>query len=463
MGLETVSALPGMGDTIVANSTAKGRGAIAVVRLSGPGAFDIAARHINPWPIKSRQARWCEIIDGESGLLDRAIVTTYSSPNSFTGEDVVEVSTHGGLVVPSSVIAAFMASGARQAGPGEFSRRAVLNGKLDVMQAEAIGDLIDATSRSMQKAALAQLDGKLSSRIDLLRSDLLSLEAMLAYDIDFPEEDDGPISPEKIEKSAKSILESLELLLSTAKTGELFRNGALVVIAGPPNVGKSSLFNALVGHARAIVTEIPGTTRDALEAVIESSGLPLRLVDTAGLHETKDRVERLGIETSERYLTNAEAVIVCGDDRASLARTTSAIRVLSNAVIVPVITKSDLEKNRSAIRPTEESGLNPLYASTVTGEGLEMVVENVIGSLNASHSLASADEPILTRARHAKGVATAREEMGEFLRLWSTKALPAPVAAVHIRSAVHVLEELIGAVDVEDILDRVFSSFCVGK
>ncbi|HET9775425.1 MAG TPA: tRNA modification GTPase, partial [Gemmatimonadaceae bacterium] len=300
-------------DTIVALATPPGRGAIAVVRLSGPGAFDIAARHVRSWPPEPRRPHLSDIVSADAKL-DQALVTLFPSPNSFTGEDTVEISTHGGHLVPATIAAALTLSGARQALPGEFSRRAVLNGKLDVLQAEAIGDLIDARSHAMQKAALGQLDGGLSNRLTELRMQLLELESLIAYDVDFPEEDDGPIAPARIERATGVILDSLSSLLATAPIGELVREGALVVIAGPPNVGKSSLFNALLGRSRAIVTEIPGTTRDALEAVVDTGKWPIRLVDTAGLRDTDDQLEQLGIEVSERYLSAADLVLACADD-----------------------------------------------------------------------------------------------------------------------------------------------------
>jgi len=230
-------------DTIVAVATAPGRGAISIVRLSGPDAFAIAAKHIKQLPAESRVAHLCDVLHrGEK--LDEALVTLFPAPNSFTGDDTVEFSTHGGYLVPNSIVAALTESGARQALPGEFTRRAVLNGKLDIVQAEAIGDLIDASSRVMQRTAINQLDGGLSRRLTGLRNELLELESLIAYDVDFPEEDDGPVPRARIEAAADSVLESLNRLISTAPVGEIVREGAVVVIAGPPNAGKSSLFNA---------------------------------------------------------------------------------------------------------------------------------------------------------------------------------------------------------------------------
>jgi len=445
-------------DTIVAAATPNGRGALALIRLSGRDAFSIAAKHLRPLPSQPRVSQLCSVHDGDE-LLDQALVTLFPGPNSFTGEDTVELSTHGGYLVPDSVIAALISSGARQALPGEFTRRAVLNAKLDILQAEAIGDLIDSRSQAMRRTALGQLDGGLSRRLLQLRSNLIDLEALIVYDIDFPEEDDGPVSREKVEHAAAEITESLKALLATAPMGELVREGAVVVIAGPPNAGKSSLFNALLGRSRAIVTELPGTTRDALEAVIDTGEWPLRLVDTAGLRYTDDRLERLGIEVSERYLADAHVVIACGETPAGLENTVTLIAQTSPAPILPVHTKIDL------VSQGDKSGwpLSTLAISAETGTGLPDLLEAINEVLRKEHGEVSPDVPMLTRARHRHALSLACSELELFQQAWDENSLPATVASVHLRTAVLALEELIGTVEIEDVFDRVFSSFCVGK
>jgi len=445
-------------DTIVAVASAPGRGAIALVRLSGPDSFRIAAKHLGVWPLEPRISRLCDVFDGDERL-DQALITLFPGPNSFTGDDTVEFSTHGGYLIPSTIVAALISSGARQASPGEFTRRAVLNGKLDILQAEAIGDLVDACSHAMQRTALGQLDGGLSRRLLSLRDDLIGLEALIAYDVDFPEEDDGPIPRMRIDQAVEGIASSLDALLSTAPAGEVIRDGAVVVIAGPPNVGKSSLFNALLGRSRAIVTEIPGTTRDALEALIDSGKWPLRLVDTAGLRDTEDRIERLGIEVSERYLAGAHVVLACAEDSRSLEETIDLVGRSSTAPILPVRTKADLVSNRDEYMSPEDM----ISVSAETGSGLQELLAAIDNSLDTRHGEIVPDLPLLTRARHSKAIGTARSELEGFKQAWREEKLPATIAAVHLRTAVNALEELIGAVDVEDVLDRVFSSFCVGK
>ncbi|HMG13284.1 MAG TPA: tRNA uridine-5-carboxymethylaminomethyl(34) synthesis GTPase MnmE [Gemmatimonadaceae bacterium] len=448
----------GIQDTIVAVASAPGRGAIALVRLSGPDAFSIAAKHLPSWPPEPRASHLCEVFD-RGQKLDQALVTLFPGPNSFTGDDTVEISTHGGYLVPSTIVAALISSGARQATPGEFTRRAVLNGKLDILQAEAIGDLIDASSHAMQRTALGQLDGGLSRRLLGLRNDMIGLEALIAYDVDFPEEDDGPVPRKKINQAAEGIGRSLDALLATAPAGEVIRDGAIVVIAGRPNVGKSSLFNALLGRSRAIVTEIPGTTRDALEAVIDSGKWPLRLVDTAGLRDTEDRIELMGIEVSERYLASAHLILACAENSENLAETTNLVGRSSTAPILAVRTKSDLVSAGDEI----SSSSGAIRVSAETGAGLQELLGVIDDTLDTRHGAILPDLPILTRARHQNAIGTARSELQQFANGWREEKLPATVAAVHLRTAVCALEELIGAVEVEDVLDRVFSSFCVGK
>lgn len=436
----------------MAEATARGRAAISVIRVSGSGAFSIAARLVTPWPEKHRRATLCAVRDGDGEILDEALVTTFAAPASFTGEDVVEIATHGGVVVPTLVMAALVASGARVALPGEFTRRAVMNGKLDLVQAEAIGDLIDSTSRAMQHVAMMQLDGGLSRRIDELRDRVIGLEALIAYDIDFPEEDDGPISRSRVTEATERVVTSLEGLLATAPAGELVRNGALVVIAGAPNAGKSSLFNAMLGKSRAIVTEIPGTTRDAIEAVLDTGPWPIRLVDTAGLRDTTDMVERLGIEVATRYLASADVVLACGDSAEDVSRTTEVVSTLTTAPIISVRTKGDLSE-------AVEAGM----VSAKSGEGIRELLDTIAATISERHGGAPLDAPILTRARQRFCVEEALREMVAFATAIEDDGLPASVAAVHLRSSLDALADVTGTIDVEDVLDRLFRTFCVGK
>jgi tRNA modification GTPase len=443
------AALDGAADTIVAQATPAGRSAIAMVRLTGARALDIAGAVLAPWPITARHTRRLSARDPRTGeLLDRPVVTVYTAPDSFTGEDVVEIATHGGAVAPAGVLAALVAAGARPAAPGEFTRRAVLHGKLDLAQAEALADLIDAGSTAMRRSALAQLDGGLSRRVAQLRDAVLGVEALLAYDIDFPEEDDGPIARSRIVDAVESAREAIERLGAGRAIGELVRTGAVVVIAGPPNAGKSSLFNALVGRARALVTDVPGTTRDAIEAVLDGGRYPLRLVDTAGLRDTTDVVERLGIEVSERYLRGAHVVLACGETSTAVTETVTRVEGLTDATVLPVETKSDLRPDAHGV-------------SAETGEGIPALLDAIYAAIDDTvpHD---PDVPALLRERHRQALVRAHDELAQFRQALAMD-IPATIAAVHLRAAVGALDELIGVVRTDDVLDRVFADFCIGK
>jgi tRNA modification GTPase len=478
----TTSVDPGLAplaseDTIVALATVPGRSALALIRLSGPGALEIASRVLRPWPLEPGRARRCAAVDADGTILDRPVVTVHVGPRSYTGEDTVEVSTHGGLIAPASVMAALVAAGARPATPGEFTRRAVLNGKLDLAQAEAVGDLIDARSAAMRRVALSHIDGGLSRRIRALRETVLRLEALIAYDIDFPGEDDGPVSRERVATAAMAAADDVAGLLATAPAGELIRAGAVVVIAGAPNVGKSSLFNALLGRARALVSDVPGTTRDALDALIEPAGssFPIRLVDTAGLRDTTDVVERLGIEVSEGALADAHAVLACGETLSDMMATVHRVRRHTAAPTIGVWTKLDTGPSgplsresiarclAAVVDDATPADMAIIGVSAHTGAGLRPLLEAIQGAVEARWGVPAPDMPVVTRARHRAALEHAAAELEQFREAWAAAELPAVVAAVHLRAAVASLEEIIGTVSIEDVLARVFAEFCVGK
>ena len=448
-----------LSDPIVALATPPGRSAVALIRLSGRGAFDVAARALHPFhPDPPRTVRRVRVVHPATGaLVDDALAACFRGPRSYTGEDLVELSTHGGLLVPAAAVAALVAAGARPARPGEFTRRAVLNGKLDLLQAEATADLIDADSPAQARRALHQLDRALSTRLDELRTELLELEALIAYEIDFPDEDEGPVAPERVVQAWRAARDRIARLLDTAPEGERLREGALLVIAGRPNAGKSSLFNALLGTERAIVTEIPGTTRDAVEAHTVLEGFPFRLVDTAGLRDSDDRIERLGIEVSRKYLAAADLVLFCRDAGCEMRDTESQEFLAScRAPVVEVMTKIDLT-DRPTARPPDR-----LHVSVVTGAGLadlrRKLAEVAFGRLLALGDV----EPVVTRARHRGALERALAEVDAFHAARGS-GVDAAAAATHLRAAVGALDDLIGVVTPDDVLDRVFATFCVGK
>ncbi len=442
-------------DVIGAIATPPGRSAVALIRLSGDGAHSVASAVLTSFRIEPlRAARLSPAVHPGSGeLLDEALYVSYRRPASYTGEDMVEISTHGGMLVPAEVLGALLGAGARQAEPGEFTRRALANGKIDLLQAEAIGDLVAATAPAQRRAAIGQLDRGLSRRISTLRTDVLELEALCCYEIDFPEEDGGPVDPGRIEEAIADVRQSLSSLLATAVEGERLQDGAICVIAGRPNAGKSSLFNALLGRERAIVTEIPGTTRDAIEAHATCDGFPFRLIDTAGLRKSDDEVERIGVEVSHRYLAAADVILLCIDAAEGMSDEDERFVSDASAPVIVVSTKADLAANAQ---------LQGMPVSALNGSGLDRLRQQLAELAFSTLGSRGDVEPVVTRERHRVALELARDELTAFAAA-RTDGLDGVVAATHLRAAVNALDDIIGVVSGEEVLDRVFATFCVGK
>ena len=482
-------------DTIVAQATPPGVGAVALIRLSGARAGEIAGGLMGcagdamaGWT--PRQGHLRLIRDPRSGeSLDRALVTLFPGPGSYTGEDLVEISTHGGHSIPATVVDACVALGARPARPGEFTQRAYLNGKLDLTQAEAVADLVSARAPKARTVALHQLERGLGERVAELRSQVIGLSALLVQHIDFPGEDEAPVPLDRIAAEAVGIVGQIDLLLATAPAGELLREGAVTVLAGRPNSGKSSLFNALVGTERAIVTEEAGTTRDAIEAVISVDGFPFRLVDTAGLRGGAGLVERLGIEIAHRYLEGADLILYCHEAGLAMGDRDSEFLESLSAPVVVVRTKLDLaavggvaEKGEEPSRaPRSGPPGAPLIAHAIhsmevpctdtcasvpvsvkTGEGLARLKE-VLRDLVFRDVVECRDQvPVVTRRRQAGLLREAGSEIKAFGEALGS-GIPAEVASAHLKSAESALEEILGVIAPDEVLDRVFREFCIGK
>ncbi|MBV9773159.1 MAG: tRNA uridine-5-carboxymethylaminomethyl(34) synthesis GTPase MnmE [Gemmatimonadetes bacterium] len=453
---------PLFADTIAAVATAPGRSAVALVRVTGPQALPLLralAPELRGAPAPRAQ-RLLRIHHPDTGeLLDRGLATYFPAPASYTGEDTVEISTHGGHLTPQLVLDAALAAGARAAEAGEFTRRAYLNGRMDLLQAEAVADLIDGRSPALHRAAVHQMERGLSRRVEELRTAIIGAEALLVYSIDFPEEDEPPVPPERIRAAAEDVRRRIEGLLATAPQGELLREGALTVLAGRPNSGKSSLFNALLGTERAIVTDVPGTTRDALEAVVTLEGYPFRLVDTAGLRETEDRVEGIGIEVARRYLSAAQLVLFCveagrepGEDEHSF------LAELRPEATILVRTKAD----QASEEDQAVDGVRTLRVTAPTGEGLPELRATLLQLAFGGILADPAEAPLVTRERQARALRAAREEVTLFLQAWD-EGIPPEFAVTHLHTAAGALEDLLGVISTEDLLDRVFGQFCVGK
>ena len=436
-------------DTIAAIATPAGEGAIAMVRISGPDAIGITSRIFKSSgrPPVPRHATFGKIHDG-SDVLDQVLLTTFRAPASFTGEDMAEITCHGGILLAARILETVLRSGARAAEPGEFSQRAFFNGKIDLTRAEAIMDIIRARTAPALRAAALQLDGRLGNEILALRASVLEVVAHLEAWIDFPEEDIDPATGELLLSKINAALERTEGLLATADEGRVLREGIRVAIVGLPNAGKSSLLNRLLGMDRAIVSETPGTTRDTIEESACLRGVLFRLTDTAGLRETSDPVEREGVARSGRAMENADLVLHIFD-------ASSEMPPPLNDRALMVANKCDL--SRAGDSP--HHGAIPV--SSLTGEGFEALITAMTHAGGAKHAQ-TGDSLAAINARHKallEAAATCLRAAAALLRTGE----PPELAAVELRSSLDSLGRIVGATDTEDILGEIFSRFCIGK
>ncbi|QPN55566.1 tRNA uridine-5-carboxymethylaminomethyl(34) synthesis GTPase MnmE [Synechococcus sp. CBW1107] len=446
-------------DTIAAIATAlaPGEGSVAIVRISGPQAEPIGrdlfeAPGDQPWG--SHRVLYGHVRDPGSGeRLDEALLLLMKAPRSFTREDVVELHCHGGLIAVSHVLDLVLRSGARRARPGEFSQRAFLNGRLDLTRAEAISDLITARSRRAAQLALAGLDGGLQRRIGTLRERLLDQLAELEARVDF-EEDLPPLDPQALVVELEAVRQELKVLVAEASVGQLLREGLKVAIIGRPNVGKSSLLNALSRRERAIVTELPGTTRDLLESELVLQGVPLTLLDTAGIRSTDDPVERLGIERSRQALASADAVLLLVDLAQGWTQADAELHAQMPAGVPSLVVGN--KADRAAGAPPAQVDV---VISALTGSGLEALAEALLS--RCGHSLGQGLEVALNARQRdlAEAAATALDDS----LAAASAGLPWDFWTIDLRQAARSLGEITGEEVNEAVLDRVFSRFCIGK
>ena len=454
-------------DTIVAIATPPGPGAIGVLRLSGPGAVRLAEQCFRPLGHKGLRDRpprtlvYGSLLDRDGVVIDQALCTVSYGPHSYTGEDTAEFQCHGAPQVLSLGLEALCALGARLAGPGEFTRRAFLNGKLDLAQAEAVGDLLEATSREGVRQAAGQLAGALSRRIGEIYSALVDVMAHFHAVLDYPDEDLDPFTREGLSAALAEQEGALDALLSTCRRGRQLARGIPCALVGQPNVGKSSLLNALAGFERAIVTDIPGTTRDTVEANVELGGLPLRLIDTAGLRDSDDPVERMGVERSRAAMEQAELILVLWDSSARVTGEEVALleRAVELAPTILVWTKGDLP---TAPIPALElpEGLRVVELSARTGEGLDRL-EEAVAALFPRESGTPYGQ-MLTNQRQEEATGRARAAVHRAREALEAGVTP-DALLTDVEEALAALGELTGQSVREDITDRIFSRFCVGK
>ena len=457
-------------DTIAAIATAPGIGGIGIIRVSGPEACDVVNRIFHSKqsiPLGERQTRtihYGHIVHPKTGkTLDEVIVVLMKGPHSYTAEDVVEIQCHGGFVSVREILKVLLSEGVRQAEEGEFTKRAFLNGRIDLTQAEAIIDIIDAKTEQSLEVAVNQLDGTLSKYICTLRDELIAMIAHLEVTIDYPEEDIEDVSAQEVRMGLAPILEKMDTLLATAQRGKLLRDGVMVSIIGRPNAGKSSLMNALLREDRAIVTNIPGTTRDSIEEFLTIQGIPVRLIDTAGIRETEDIVESMGVEKARQYLDKADVVVLVIDGSKPLEpEEQELLQLITNRPSIIFLNKADQAQYISK----EEIAAMGTFTEIVTisaaqGEGMDEMAR-VITSLVQGGSVQASHEAMLSNVRHITLMEQAKVSLDQSI-LAIDSGMPIDLIVTDIRAAWELLGDITGESLRESMVDELFKRFCLGK
>ena len=451
-----------LNDTIAAIATPLGEGGMAVVRLSGPQSLAIAdasfrsADKAPPSAAPSHTLHFGRIVR-QGRVVDEVLLAVMRAPRSFTRQDVVEITCHGGLLPAKLILDTLLENGARLAAPGEFTRRAFLNGRIDLAQAEAVADLIHSRTELALAAANEQLAGKLSRRINLLRDDLMKILAHLEAHIDFPDEDIAPHTREKLIGQLQAGVELTDQLLRTATEGRILRRGIRAAIIGRPNVGKSSLLNQLLGQDRAIVSRLPGTTRDTIEETANVRGLPVIFIDTAGLREAADEIEIEGIRRSRGALASAELILHVLDAAEPLAAADEKLLAdFAQKKRLVVRNKIDLP-----VRLELPPGLSALDVCCLTGQGIEDVKDAIKEKVWAGEIQAGMWE-VMINARHQDALQRARAALGRTVTALRD-GLGLELAALDLRIAVNAVGEIVGKTTTDDLLDAIFSQFCIGK
>lgn len=443
-----------MSETIVAIASPPGMGAVSVIRLSGARAFKIAISVVRGEVLpKPRRVGLRSIQDDTGRVIDEGLLITFEGPGSYTGEDVVEFTGHGGVMVTRRVLERFVEAGAIPAGPGEFTQRAFMNGRMDLTQAEAVMDLISAQTSLALRSANEQLDGRLGRTCENIRAKLLGATAHLEAFIDFPEEDIDPEVGAALCRTLSEQSASIAGLLSTADQGRILREGVRTVIFGKPNVGKSSLLNRLLGYQRAIVSSKEGTTRDTIEEVVNLRGIPLRLIDTAGVRESSDEIEQEGIAMTHGQLARADLVLVIWDLSESFVDL-AEVSIPDGARRLDILNKSDLED-------VSWAGAKGLRISCESGSGFEDL-ESAISKLLSLDEAQWGDHSVAVNARHQACLTRAQSSL--IKAITSLRAGDEPeLTALDLREALTAIGEIAGIVDTEEILGEIFGNFCIGK
>lgn len=442
-------------DTIVAIATATGAGGIGVVRVSGTLTQTIASKILKHCPAP-RYAAYLPFYDANQQLIDRGIAIFYQNPHSYTGEDVLELQAHGGTALMQIILAHCIALGARQAEPGEFTRRAYLNDKIDLAQAEAVADVINASTAEAARSAIRSLSGEFSDSIHALLAKLVNLRMYVEACLDFPEEEIDFITQGKVAEKLDLIATELQIIFAKSKQGSLLREGMQVVLIGQPNVGKSSLMNQLSGEEVAIVTPIAGTTRDALKSLIQINGLPIYIIDTAGLRETKDEVEKIGIARTYRALENAQVALLLVDAAHSIGNNEKSILSHLPQEIGKIWVHNKIDTTGEKAKITENAGETHIHLSAKTGEGVALLKQHL---LHIAGYQQNSEGVFMARTRHLEAL----KQVDEHLQQAQKKLNQAELLAEELRLAQESLSSITGEFTPDDLLGEIFSKFCIGK
>lgn len=453
-----MTSLQPLHDTIAAIATPGGTGGLAVVRLSGQRSPSIVQRCLSRnTELSPFEATFSHLINpSDNSPIDEVIATYFQAPKSYTAEDVVEISCHGGHYIAQQVLDAVLSQGARMAEPGEFTRRAFLNGRIDLTQAEAVSDLINAQTSSSHKIALQQLEGALKNRVSKIRQDLLDTISLLELELDFSEDEINKTPDSKIIAAIDDIISQCTNLVSTYREGRIYRNGIFVPIVGKPNAGKSSILNALLKQERALVSDIPGTTRDTIEESVSHRGVEIRLVDTAGLRESEDTIESMGISRTEQMMEQADALLHIID--LTDPKREPPVKRSAGAPVISVFNKVDLAENRH-----HKGKNNTLYTSAITLEGIDKIGDAIVSAVLGEQSMTeSSDSAMVTNSRHRNALEVAIEGL-QRSKASTRKQMSSEFIVLDLRAALDSLGRLTGETTTDDILNNIFEHFCIGK
>lgn len=456
-------------DTIAAISTAHGIGGIAVVRISGKSSQDILNKifkrlnNRRVYDMKTHKLYRGQIYDGEGFIVDDVLCVYMKSPNSYTGEDTVEIHSHGGTLIPKMILELCIANGARVAGPGEFTYRAYLNGKLDLLQAEAVADIIESQTELALRNSQSQLEGNLSAKINWVKETILDILAEIEANVDFPEEEIDPLIKSSIILTSNELIDYLQNLLSTYNSGVLIKNGLATAIIGKPNVGKSSLLNKLLQRERSIVSHIPGTTRDFIEESINIKGIPLKLIDTAGIRNSLDKVEKTGVEITKRKIELADLILVVLDSSNELtAEDSSILEYTYNNKSIVVLNKCDLQPKVTTDMISREYNCSVVETSAKHEINIEKLKDKIYRTVTDNCRTTDTDGTVISDIRHKSCLEKALGSMNQFIMLLEQNESP-EYLSIDLRCALDSIGEIVGETSTEELLGKIFSKFCIGK